>query len=87
MKKYTVGFIFSKNLKRVLLVHKTAPAWQVGYINGVGGKVEEGEDKFDCVVREVKEEAGIDSIKEGWKFIGVITGGDAVVDILGIVYK
>lgn len=87
MKKYTVGFVFNRNLKKVLLVHKLAPEWQVGYINGVGGKVEKDEEKFDCVVREVKEETGIESRKTDWQFVGTISGGNAVVDIFGMIYQ
>ena len=43
MKKYTLGFIFTPALDKVLLVHKISPEWQAGKINGVGGKIEEGE--------------------------------------------
>lgn len=40
------------------------------FYRGLGGKAEQGESPLDCVVREIKEEAGID-IEPIWK--GVAT--------------
>lgn len=59
MTNYTVGFIFDKNLQHVLLINKLKPAWQKGKLNGVGGKLEEGETPKEGVLREVLEETGI----------------------------
>ena len=71
MKKYTVGFIFNKDLSKVLLIHKTKPEWQAGRINGIGGKVEDGEEYVDCMVREAEEETGIKSKSKDWVSTGV----------------
>lgn len=76
MKNYTLGFIFTRALDRVLLVHKISPEWQAGKINGIGGKIERGEDPLACIVREVKEEAGLLTDKEQWIFLGEM-GADA----------
>ncbi|MBI3630915.1 MAG: NUDIX domain-containing protein [Candidatus Sungbacteria bacterium] len=59
MKNYTLGFIFTPSLGRVLLVHKLNPEWQAGKINGGGGKMEAGENPLTCIVREVREETGL----------------------------
>ena len=59
-KKYTVGFLFSLNGESVCLIKKTKPDWQKGFLNGVGGKVEEGESYINCIIREFKEEAGVE---------------------------
>ncbi len=55
--KYVVGFLI-RDEEEVLLVKKNRPAWQKGKWNGVGGKVERGEDVAAAMSREFKEEAG-----------------------------
>jgi 8-oxo-dGTP diphosphatase len=40
------------------------------FFRGLGGKAEQGESPLDCVIREVKEESGID-INPIWK--GIVT--------------
>ncbi len=57
--KYVVGFLFD-NDHRVLLIKKKRPAWQIGKLNGVGGKIEEGETPSDAIRREFLEETGSD---------------------------
>ena len=58
MMEYTMGFIFSPDLKRVYLIRKTHPEWQAGKLNGVGGKRRKGEAFQACMAREAEEEAG-----------------------------
>jgi 8-oxo-dGTP pyrophosphatase MutT (NUDIX family) len=53
---YVLGFAFEPYLNQVLLINKTKPEWQVGMLNGVGGKVEPNETIFDAMVREFEEE-------------------------------
>lgn len=64
---YTVGFLFSPSQSRVLLIRKRRPAWQEGKLNGVGGHIEPGEWPHQCMVREFKEETGLD-VPEWQKF-------------------
>lgn len=66
---YVVGFITDN--KRVLLINKNRPKWQEGLFNGIGGKVEENESPLDAIIRETKEESGLD-IQE-WNFIEEVT--------------
>lgn len=58
MIEYVVGFLFSPDLEKVVLIRKTHPDWQKGLLNGPGGKVEDGETPYDAMVREFKEETG-----------------------------
>ncbi len=57
----TLGFILSEDKESVLLVHrnKRPEDQHVGKYNGLGGKMEAGEDVFSCLQREIREEAGI----------------------------
>ena len=57
--EYAVGFLFSSDRRRVLLIEKTHPRWQAGKLNGVGGRVEEGESACAAMVREMEEEADL----------------------------
>ena len=58
--RYVVGFAFTKDLKRVLLINKNKPEWQKGLLNGVGGKIEGKETPLEAMRREAIEEVGID---------------------------
>lgn len=61
MKKYVLGFLFSSDLKRVVLIRKDGPDWQVGKLNGLGGSVEDYDESWlSAMSREFREEAGID---------------------------
>jgi 8-oxo-dGTP pyrophosphatase MutT (NUDIX family) len=57
--EYTLGFLFSEDKQRIVLIEKQHPEWQKGLLNGVGGKLEPGETALDCMVREFFEETGV----------------------------
>lgn len=59
MSDYCVGFLFAPDLQHVVLIEKKRPSWQVGQLNGVGGKVEPGETTHAAMVREFSEETGV----------------------------
>lgn len=61
----SLGFILSKDGQKVLLVHRNKrPGDQhLGKYNGLGGKMEAGEDALACLKREVMEEAGIECLR------------------------
>ena len=68
-KTYTLGFLF-RNGKIILAAKKRKIG--VGKINGYGGRVEEGEDRVACLVREIVEECGVIVEKENCKELGYI---------------
>jgi 8-oxo-dGTP diphosphatase len=55
---YVLGFAFTPH-QEVILIRKKRPDWQVGKLNGVGGHIEEGENSYQAMVREFKEETGV----------------------------
>ena len=55
-----VGFMFNENETDVLLIQKNKPDWQKGKMNGIGGKVEGDETYKEAMIREFKEECGIE---------------------------
>lgn len=63
---YVLGFMFSPDLDKVVLIEKNRPYWQKGKLNGVGGHIEPGETPIEAMVREFKEEAGLDIHPENW---------------------
>lgn len=70
--QYVLGFAFNPQLTEVVLIEKNKPDWQKGFLNGVGGKVEEGETDFEAMVREFEEETGIRT--EEWKYFCRMVG-------------
>lgn len=87
MKKYTLAFIFNNVMDRVLLVHKLSPEWQAGKLNGVGGKIEEGEDNLTCIVREVREETGLVTQSDEWIYLGEMASNNWQMYVFTLVYK
>lgn len=57
-REYTVCFLFTPDLKQVLLQTKAKTDFK-GRLNGVGGKLEPGEDPQTCAFREIREETGL----------------------------
>lgn len=79
VQRYVVGFMLAPDLQRVLLIRKLRPKWQEGRLNGIGGKVEEGENCLDAMEREFREEAGLsreDYHPDGWKIFCNLGFGD-----------
>lgn len=62
MTVYTCAFAFSG--EHVLLLRKDTPSWQKGKLNGIGGKVEQGESIHTATVREFQEETGLIGLGE-----------------------
>lgn len=72
-----VGFIISPDKQRIALIRKEKPQWQKGLLNGIGGKVEEGESLINALIREVNEEACVEITE--WRRIAEIEDTDVVV--------
>jgi 8-oxo-dGTP diphosphatase len=71
MDRFVVGFPFNEDATVILLVRKLRPKWQEGLLNGIGGKIEAGETPREAMLRESKEETGLDV---AWQYKGVMTG-------------
>lgn len=90
MKQYTVAFIFTEDLSEMLFLHPKRPDWQVGFVSGPGGKVEEGESPDECMIREIQEETGLDISTEAWSMVlreDNAKESDAQVYFFSTVYK
>ena len=69
---YVAGLMFDAARSRVALMRKLKPLWQMGKLNGIGGKVEPGEEPKSAMVREFREEAGAVTTEEQWtQFLGM----------------
>lgn len=58
----TLGYILSPDRRNVLMVHRIARSHddQLGKYNGLGGKMRSDEDVATCMVREIREESGLE---------------------------
>jgi 8-oxo-dGTP diphosphatase len=61
----TLGYVISPDGQRVLMIHRNARQddQHLGKYNGLGGKMEPGEDIAACMRREIMEEAGIECLQ------------------------
>jgi 8-oxo-dGTP pyrophosphatase MutT (NUDIX family) len=69
MKQTTLCFLLRK--EKILLAMKKR-GFGVGKWNGVGGKLLEGEDVKTAMVREIKEEIGVDVLPSDLKEMGTL---------------
>lgn len=62
-----VGLAFDLSRNMVVMVHKmSGPPCVIGNWNGVGGKVDPGETPAHAMVREFREETGVEIIEDDW---------------------
>lgn len=73
MTRYVAGFAFDG--KMVALIEKQRPLWQKGLLNGIGGHIEEGEEPIDAMVREFREETGVNTMPHEWDRFATLTDG------------
>ena len=61
MKLATLCYVIDKLQNKTLMIHRVKKEndYHEGKWNGLGGKLELGESPEDCVIREIKEEAGL----------------------------
>lgn len=82
MTYYVLGFAFGHEFngtKNVLLIRKTKPDWMKGLANGIGGKIEPNERSLPAMVREFREECGVETDEIEWTQFCVMAFPDAVV--------
>jgi 8-oxo-dGTP pyrophosphatase MutT (NUDIX family) len=80
MKEYSCGFIFDISGNRVLLIKKKPNSPTPNLWNGIGGRLEVDETIETCMVRETKEELGIDISEENWHKFAILTGQNIQCD-------
>ena len=61
----TLGYVLSADGRQVLLIHRNRRPDDAhfGKYNGLGGKLEAGEDVVACIRREIREEAGLECVE------------------------
>lgn len=77
--RYCVGFLLERPSERVLLLRKNKPAWQYGLLNGVGGKIEDGELPIDAMHREWREEVIANAVHLKWREFAVMSSERSVI--------
>ena len=70
---YVAGFLFGSDYQTVALIRKKRPRWQKGKLNGIGGSIEQGETSLQAMVREFREETGVETTPESWHAYATIT--------------
>src|SRR5207302_3640050 len=58
----TLGYVLSPDGRQVLLIHRNRRPDDAhfGKYNGLGGKLDPGEDIVTCIRREIREESGLE---------------------------
>lgn len=85
MKHYVCGFCFGRYTSGepcVALILKTHPDWQRGLLNGVGGLVGPGETVHEAMVREFREETGLETPPFAWTERVEMAGPDRIVHFM-----
>lgn len=56
-KRYVLGFKFYNNngIMYAVLIEKKRPEYIAGFLNGIGGKIEENERPIDAMVRNTRK--------------------------------
>ena len=78
---YTLGFAFDSSAEKVVLIRKNRPAFLAGLLNGVGGKIEDGETPIETMVREFREETGVETSALDWIFLGKMSNTHFEVNV------
>ncbi len=81
---FTLGFAFTADGSRVVLLEKQTPAWQKGKLNGVGGKVEPGETPLVAMIREFREETSVATNSNAWLHFAELSGSAFKVDVYAL---
>lgn len=77
--RYVLGLLFRDNCTSLILIRKDKPRWQSGLLNGIGGKIESNETELQAMIREFKEETGVDTAKSGWSQFCEMSGDGFIV--------
>ena len=73
--RYVLGFAFFED--KVVLIRKERPAWQAGFLNGVGGHIEDSDKTpADAMAREFSEETSVMTSVGRWMSFAIMRGKD-----------
>jgi 8-oxo-dGTP diphosphatase len=61
--RFCVGFLFSPDMSKVVLIRKNRPEWQANKLNGIGGKLLDSETPLRGMQREFLEETGLEHLE------------------------
>lgn len=78
---YVMAVAFDAAHQRLLTIRKNRPARLEGWLNGPGGKCDADEDYTDCMIREFREETGLETKTEDWKPLGSWDGEHAHIKV------
>lgn len=81
-KEYCLGFTFSEDLEKILLIKKSATCKVESLrnkLNGVGGCIEIGETPLESMIRECEEEAGLVFKSLDWLHFCTLSGSDSTM--------
>lgn len=76
---FVLGLAFDHDRSKMVMMRKSRPAWQAGKLNGIGGKIDPGEQPIDAMIREFHEECGVQTNKEDWHPFAKLTALDGEV--------
>ena len=71
--EYVCGFLFNMDRTRVALIRKNRPNWQAGFLNGIGGHIENDEPPIFAMTREFFEETGYKTRVYDWHKLITLT--------------
>jgi 8-oxo-dGTP diphosphatase len=86
MIRSTLGFVYTPQLNKVLLIKKQKPVDHKDKLNGLGGKCEGKESYRNCLSREVLEECGLSLLPTSWKKIGSIKWAEWHVEVFATIF-
>lgn len=90
MKEYCLGFMFQHHPIRgsgVWLIKKNRPDWQMGLWNGIGGRINPWESAMEAMIRETKEEAGINLSGQDWGYVARIKYPGSIVHLFFVLLQ
>lgn len=83
--EFVLGFRFCREpvtgRRLVAVIRKNRPAYLAGLYNGVGGKIEPLEPEVDAMVREFREETGVQTVKEDWRNFGCLNHDGRIIHL------
>jgi 8-oxo-dGTP pyrophosphatase MutT (NUDIX family) len=83
---YCVGLIFNEDLTRIILVKKNrGPQCVKDKLNGIGGKIEKDEAGDDAMIRECREETGLNLYN--WNYFCELKCNEGIIYFYYIVLK